>query len=827
MSNRYFHLFVFLVYLLSFSQTVPAAGLEAADSDSRPVQLRAVDFTLELHGVYAAGVMEAELIAAYGKNNAANFRFPLPPGAVLHKAELFAPAEETWIAAETVGRREGKNIYDQIVQQDFDPLLIQQIGKDFYRARIFPVNVDSTYRLRVSYAHILEKNEHGHRLRIALANPDSTAATPARGVGISVIGNEGEWESGAWRIGDEFAHPGTVNMQSGSVHIELRELTLDQDVKLDLQAAETLPDSSALYYRPPEDSLQGHLHAWWLPDFSEYPELSLIQPRNIVFVLDVSGSMGGAKITQARIALTRSLESLDSRDYFGLVEFDSEVNWFHSEMLPAASLGEAKQWVENRRAGSTTNIAGGLIQAAKIGATSPLSGVPADILLITDGRPNVGSTTTDDILKDIGMQAEQIARNIRISAVGIGSDLDQELLNGLSRETGGEAVFALDDSEITGDVLSLVDRIRGGGVDNARLTVSGEGLTSEEYMLPRLFSGNSLQAAATGILNETLMLTLKGGMDSSSLELNSVPALLNAGTAFSRIAAPLAAKIRADRLERQIDLNGETAESVDQAVRLARVYGIVTRYSSMLALESEALYEEHGMQRIQRNEAGIALEEVSGAIVDEDRVGGEGTQEASTNDSFSPVLSMPMPNPPVVYDASDSLSSFSYDSIGLSNGGYSPSASVSYYSDFNSPPSSGGYLSSGSSYPYNSSVVGGYSSSVSAPYEPEPPSCGDTAMLDDKGFLYIPYLRVADKEFWATLHLVENPREAEFVLWAYGYLSDGIPYYCQEAELNNAQELSIPKVTFADINIYNVNMQGAWTDDLRFTQVQYRLSSID
>jgi hypothetical protein len=168
-----------LTFALSLYVTIPpwavATGLQPEET-SEPVEIQAVDFNLEMHGRYVAGVMEVQFMAGRGSENAANLRFPLPPNAVLYKAEIFLPKPEDWMMAETVGRQEGQQIYNEIVyQQRYDPLLIQRIGTDFYRARVFPINADGDLRMRVYYAHLLETTQDGsYLLRVPFANKDAT-----------------------------------------------------------------------------------------------------------------------------------------------------------------------------------------------------------------------------------------------------------------------------------------------------------------------------------------------------------------------------------------------------------------------------------------------------------------------------------------------------------------------------------------------------------------------------------------------------------------------------------------------------------------------------
>jgi Ca-activated chloride channel homolog len=634
---------IFALMLIT-PQWVLATGLQPISTNT-PVRVQAVDFDLEMRSIYISGIMEVQFVADSGEENAANLRFPLPPESVLHKAEIYLPSQEQWATAETMGRKEGQIIYDQIVQQKFDPLLIQKIGTDFYRARIYPINEQGDLWIRVHYAHTLETADNQYRLRIPFANPDSTAATPANGVTISLSTNANAWTAGPWQISDEMGTPSTVNLDNGTAFLNLEDFTMAQDITLDLQPKESIPQATALVYQPEAANLPGHLHAWWRPDFADYPKITS-QPRNVVFVIDVSGSMSGAKMAQTRQAVIRSLEALNDEDYYGLVAFDHQVYVFRPNMRSGADIGAAIEWVSGLDAMGSTGMSAGLTTGTAIGLRSPLQSATIDLLMITDGRPNEGSSTLDGILADVRAEADELARQIRIFSVGIGYDLDQALLNGLAQQTNGESTFALDDNEITGQILDLFARVRGGGISNAIATVQMTELQDNQLTWRRIFPGIALHLSAKGEITSQITLNLTGELsDATSLTLNTTASLLNPSNArFSQIAAPLVAKAWTDALERQIDEAGETQALVNQAVSLARTYGIVTRYTSLLALESEELYAEQGVERIARDPAGIALQAIEiPSSVDEGRIGGQGTSDSEKKDALPPGGPQPQP----------------------------------------------------------------------------------------------------------------------------------------------------------------------------------------
>jgi Ca-activated chloride channel family protein len=797
------HFWQILVLILFIPQWVLATGLQPIGT-STPVRVQAIDFDLEMRSIYVSGVMEVQFTADSGEENAANLRFPLPPKSVLYKAEIYLPSQEQWAIAETMGRKEGQIIYNQSVEQEFEPLLIQKIGTDFYRARIYPVTEQGDLRMRVYYAHTLETTANQYRLRIPFANPDSTAATPANGITISLQTDANAWTAGVWRINDEIATPSTanndemgtpatVNLDNGTALLNLEDFTMAQDVTLDLQPNESIPQATVLSYQPQVSDLPGHLHTWWQPDFSNYPKATS-QPRNVVFVIDVSGSMSGAKMAQTRQAVIRCLEALSETDYYGIVAFDDEIYPFRPNMRSGADIDAAIEWVSDLDANGSTGMSAGLTTGAAIGIRSPLASATIDLLMITDGRPNEGSDTVEDILADVRTEADSLGRQLRIFSVGIGYDLDQSLLNGLTQQTGGESTFALDDNEITGQTLDLFARVRDGGISNVVATLQSAGFQDNALTWQRIFPGTALQLSAKGEIGPQITVNLTGELfDSTQLVLNIQASTLNfentENASFSQIAAPLAAKIWTDALERQIDEKGETQELINPAIILARTYGIVTRYTSLLALESDKSYAKQSVERIARDPAGIALQPIeTESIVDEGRIGGEGTSDDEDSNASlgqpQPLLTMapppPAAPPPPIFPQA------------MVSGGMGYSASSPYDSDF----------------------------------KPLPAIDCEAPILDGQLQLDIPRVLYQGNYYWASLQLNKLVDGAlTLTVVNYGPVASPSFSICQADELvfSATLQLNIPLVLYEKEEITDVILQAIPTTDghLEFEVVSY------
>ncbi len=185
------------------------------------------------------------------------------------------------------------------------------------------------------------------------------------------------------------------------------------------------------------------------------------EPLHLVAVLDVSGSMRGAKIESARAAVRQVVQRLQQGDLFSLVTFDTEVRCLaEGRRIDEAFRRVAQSLVDEMEAGGQTALCGGLEQGI---AQALKHAQPTNlVLLLSDGQANVGETD----LEAIGRRAwEGRRQNVTVSTLGVGVDYNEALMSEIATEGGGRFYHIARPQQITayltgelGEVASLAAR---------------------------------------------------------------------------------------------------------------------------------------------------------------------------------------------------------------------------------------------------------------------------------------------------------------------------------------------------------------------------------
>jgi Ca-activated chloride channel family protein len=518
----------------------------------------------------------------HNQNLEGEYIFPVPKGAVINNFSMDIDGKE--MRAELLDAAKARRIYEEIVRQIRDPALLEYQGTNIFRLRIFPIEAHKEKRIRISYSEILGRE--GSRIEYVYPlNTEKFSAAPLQSVSVAVSIESSE------KIKNIFSTTHTVDTifkgdRRATAGWEAEHVKPDTDFKLYYTQDKADFGVSLLAHRVAGDD--GFFFLDLSPGY--WAENRTHVPKDVVFVLDVSGSMAGDKLAKAKSALVRCLERLDPRDRFGVIRFSTEAEAFTDTLLNAdkPSLQRAVEYVNKLLAVGGTNIEDALAQALRLGGAGTADDSRARmIVFITDGKPTIGETDSDRLVAGL---TRANRGHLRIFTVGIDTSLDTILLDKITTATRAYRTYVTPQEDIEAKIAAFYQKLDAPVLANLALSVSGgvklSAVQPSLTDLPDLFQGSSLTLLGRYRGDGTATLTLKGSAAGRPVEYAYELSFPAANADYENIA-PLWASRRIGYLLEQMRLAGESKEVIDEVTSLARTYGIITPYTSYLVLEDE------------------------------------------------------------------------------------------------------------------------------------------------------------------------------------------------------------------------------------------------
>ncbi|XP_041836026.1 inter-alpha-trypsin inhibitor heavy chain H3-like isoform X3 [Melanotaenia boesemani] len=196
--------------------------------------------------------------------------------------------------------------------------------------------------------------------------------------------------------------------------------------------------------------------------FFSPPDLAIV-PKNVVFVIDKSGSMKGTKITQTQEAMVSFVKDLQENDHFAIILFDDKVIQWQDSLTKATeeNVSEAIHFVRRIKAGHVTDINSAVLKAVDLLKRERQDKkVPERsfdlIILLTDGMPNRGVTNTRTIQQNVH---SAIAGKMSLFCLGFGNDVDYSFLDVMCRHNKGLARRVFEGSDVVVQLWGFYEEV--------------------------------------------------------------------------------------------------------------------------------------------------------------------------------------------------------------------------------------------------------------------------------------------------------------------------------------------------------------------------------
>ena len=418
-----------------------------------------------------------------------DYYFPLPANAAFEDLRLSINGE--MVAGEVMNANQARGIYEEIVRRRRDPALVEWMGQGLLHARIFPIGPGEEKRVVVRFQSVVSREGDAVRVDYHRSAPVPSVVGQSPDA-YDVEGGESSF-SLSYPVGAGYGEPyspthALVVRTTG----DTRTVGVDgaaRDITILLPVARSREPAISVMTNAPSGE-----RGYALITIAPPALLPQSLPRDVTFVVDVSGSMSGGKIAQARDAGKALLATLAPRDRFRLIDFDTDVRTFRDGFseATAANVDAADRYLDGLEAHGSTNIEGALRTAL---GSAPGDGAAAGgdrvslVLFLTDGEPTVGEQDPQALAR----LASSMRGARHVFTFGLGADVNTALLEQIALQGKGTASFVRPEENIERAVSVVASRLRDPVLTDLHVEADGVSLSGVmPNAVPDLFAGQSI-----------------------------------------------------------------------------------------------------------------------------------------------------------------------------------------------------------------------------------------------------------------------------------------------------------------------------------------------
>ncbi len=308
------------------------------------------------------------------------------------------------------------------------------------------------------------------------------------------------------------------------------------------------------------------------------------KPHDYTIVLDASQSMVGERFTRASELANALVADMDRRDRFTIMTCDSECRSFGDLRAPTPDgARDAKDWLAKQTAAGATDLVAS-IRAARDAMRD--SGRDRWVLYIGDGFSTTGFRRVADVEHALA------GGDVHLTTIGIGSDADAPVLEAAARGGGGSYLAWLPGQRIGTEALAALESTNGSALRDATVELPAGLVDVAPTVLPTVRAGDEVLIAARVQGEAKGDVIVKGTLAGQPFE-QHYPLELRASTSAGNGFVPrLWASLAIEQRER-----AGAGEDRAKIVALSQAYGVMSRETSLLVLESQAMFDAFGVDR--------------------------------------------------------------------------------------------------------------------------------------------------------------------------------------------------------------------------------------
>ncbi len=572
-----------IVLLLALTSLAPADGIIIPILPPDPrvpapfprVNIKYHHVDVEITDPVAVTKIDQAFVNPYPREIEADYIFPIPENAAISRFVAYLGGRK--MEGELLDADQARRVYEDIVRRQRDPALLEYSGRGMYRMRIYPIPAHGELRMQIEYEQTL-KSDGGTAEYVYPLNTEKYSGSNLEDCKVELKVSSFE--------------------DIGTVYCPTHEITTERSGPRTMKAIyrdeNVRPDKDIVFYFTRQKSDFGfHLLTYREPGESDGFFLGILSPplgsreqetdKNILFILDSSGSMRGEKIRQAIEALKFCLQGLNPGDKFNIIDYDDTIKPYMPSLIGAsrANIGEALAFADRLEASGGTNIYDALQSACRM--LRPNDN-PTYILFLTDGLPTVGNTDIEQIIKNTTALNESRAR---LFVFGVGYDVNTHLLDRLAEGNHGLPEYVTPEEDIEVKVSRLASKISRPALTDLTLAFNPKRIYDiYPAPVPDLFYGSEIIFTGRYDQDGPSHAVVSGRIGGRDVHYEFPVSF--AGRENDDVFIPLLwANRRIGYLLQELRLHGHNDELLEEVIRLSKKYGIVTEYTSFLVTGDE------------------------------------------------------------------------------------------------------------------------------------------------------------------------------------------------------------------------------------------------
>ena len=513
---------LFLLLLVALATALIAGRLDAADGEAEPDAIGSGTLLLQGKGVAEAmpavrlgtdmdvavsgQIARVRVTQAFRNTSAswmeATYLYPLPESGAVDSLKMVVG--QRVIVGRIKRRVEAREIYEQAKAAGRKAGLVEQERSNMFRNSVANVGPGETVLIQIEYQAPVRQQRGEFSLRLPLvvgpryvpphSLADATAVADAGAVTAPLadpkLGNSLNPVSIAVHLAPGFAPANLISPyhkvsisddgpQARTIRLADGSVPADRDFELRWRSATADPVLGVWHQK--QDG-KHYVMAAITPPTAD--AIGPVPPREMIFVIDNSGSMAGDSMAEAKKSLLHALDTLRPQDRFNVIRFDDTMTLLFETPVAASAdqIAIARRFTEGLDANGGTEMLPAL-KAALVDA-DPGSTMLRQLIFLTDGS----ISNEREMLEEVGAHAGRS----RIFMVGIGSAPNNYLMTRMAEVGRGTYTNIGSAAEVEARMTALLDRLKAPAVRNLKVAVSGSAMEIVPADLPDLYAGEPL-----------------------------------------------------------------------------------------------------------------------------------------------------------------------------------------------------------------------------------------------------------------------------------------------------------------------------------------------